>query len=56
MQQCILISFKTDKVNFEKTIGAAISDLFRKKPSSKKPSQEHVVTGSRAQMGGQDEG
>lgn len=37
-----------DKVNSEETIGAAISDLFREKPSSRKALQECVATGSRA--------
>lgn len=39
-----------DKVNFEKTTGAAISDLFREKPSSKKALQECVATGSCAHV------
>lgn len=39
------------KVNFEKTTGAAISDLFREKRSSKKALQEYVAMGSRAHMG-----
>lgn len=38
--------FKTDKVNFEKTIGAAILDLFREKPSSKKALQEYMAMGA----------
>lgn len=37
-----------DEVNSEETIGAAISDLFREKPSSRKALQECVATGSRA--------
>lgn len=36
MQQCILIFLNHDKVNSEETTGAAISDLFREKPSSNK--------------------
>lgn len=39
-----------DEVNSEETIGAAISDLFREKPSSRKALQECVATGSRALM------
>lgn len=46
--------FKTMTI-FEKTTGAAISDLFREKPSSKKALQEYVAMGSRAHMGGDDE-
>lgn len=37
-----------DEVNSDETIGAAISDLFREKPSSRKALQECVATGSRA--------
>lgn len=42
-------------VNSEETTGAAISDLFREKPSSRKALQECVATGSRALMGGECE-
>lgn len=53
MQQCTLIFFLNhDKVNSEETIGAAISDLVREKPSSRKALQECVATGSRALMEG----
>lgn len=49
MQQCTLIFFLNhDEVNSDETIGAAISDLFREKPSSRKALQECVATGSRA--------
>lgn len=41
-----------DEVNSEETIGAAISDLFREKPSSRKALQECVATGNRALMEG----
>lgn len=38
---------KHDKVNSEETTGAAISDLFREKPSSKKKAlQECVAMGA----------
>lgn len=42
---------KTDKVNFEKTTGAAVSDLFREKLSSKKALQEYVAKRSHAPYG-----
>lgn len=45
--------FKTmTKLILKKTTGAAISDLFREKPSSKKALQEYVAKGNRAHMGG----
>lgn len=39
----------------KKSTGAAISDLFREKTSSKKALQEYVAMGSLAHMGGKDE-
>lgn len=42
------------KLILRKTIGAAISDLFREKPSSTKALQECVALGSRAYMIGDE--